>query len=112
MTSEAPPLDDAIVIRASNLSKSFGGVRAVQDCSFVAKAGKITGRIGPTGGGKSTLMALLAVATRADAGQVHFDGQDVTALHDWQRARLGLVRTFQVSRPLPHMTVLENISKI
>lgn len=109
MTSEAPKLDDVTVIQASNLSKSFGGVHAVHDCSFVAKAGKITGLIGPNGAGKSTLLALLAGATRADAGQVHFDGQDVTSLHDWQRARLGLVRTFQVSRPLPHMTVLENM---
>lgn len=109
MNSEVATLGDTTVIEATNLSKSFGGVRAVQDCSFVAKTGKITGLIGPNGAGKSTLLALLAGAMRADSGQVHFDGQDVTSLHDWQRARLGLVRTFQVSRPLPHMTVLENM---
>jgi ABC-type branched-subunit amino acid transport system ATPase component len=97
------------LLQAVGLSKSFGGVRAVQNCSLEVHSGKITGLIGPNGAGKSTLLALLAGAERTDAGTVLFEGRDVTRLPDWQRSRLGLLRTFQVSRPLGHMTVLENM---
>lgn len=109
MSSEPIDVIDTPIIQAVNLSKSFGGVRAVQNCSLEVFPGKITGLIGPNGAGKSTLLALLAGAERADSGKVIFDGHDVTRMRDWQRARLGLVRTFQVSRPLGHMTVLENM---
>jgi ABC-type branched-subunit amino acid transport system ATPase component len=109
MNSDATVATATPLISAVGLSKSFGGIRAVQDCSFEAYAGRITGLIGPNGAGKSTLLALLAGAEQPDSGKVIFDGHDVTKLHDWRRARLGLVRTFQVSRPLGHMTVLENM---
>jgi ABC-type branched-subunit amino acid transport system ATPase component len=109
VSPEVPEVASTPLIRAVGLFKSFGGVRAVQDCTLEAHAGKITGLIGPNGAGKSTLLALLAGAERPDAGRVLFDGLDVTKMRDWQRARLGLVRTFQVSRPLGHMTVLENM---
>jgi neutral amino acid transport system ATP-binding protein len=109
MSPELVDVIDTPIIQAVKLSKSFGGVRAVQNCSLEVYPGKITGLIGPNGAGKSTLLALLAGAERADSGKVIFNGQDVTKMHDWQRARLGLVRTFQVSRPLGHMTVLENM---
>ena len=109
MSSDLAEASAAPLIQAVGLSKSFGGVRAVQNCSLEAYPGKITGLIGPNGAGKSTLLALLAGAERPDSGKVLFEGRDVTRRHDWQRARLGLVRTFQVSRPLGHMTVLENM---
>ncbi|HUZ41857.1 MAG TPA: ABC transporter ATP-binding protein [Acidimicrobiales bacterium] len=109
MSSDLVDLSAAPLIQAAGLSKSFGGIHAVQNCSLEAYPGRITGLIGPNGAGKSTLLALLAGALRPDSGKVLFDGHDVTRMHDWQRARLGLVRTFQVSRPLGHMTVLENM---
>jgi ABC-type branched-subunit amino acid transport system ATPase component len=96
-------------IEAISVSKSFGGVRAVRDCSFGARAGAITGLIGPNGAGKSTLLAILSGAQRPDSGSVRLGGNDVTRWPDWRRARVGLVRTFQVSRPLGRLTVLENM---
>ena len=102
----APP---APVIEAVNVAKAFGGVKAVRDVSFRAYDGAITGLIGPNGAGKSTLLALLSGALRPDSGRVLLDGADVTKWSNWRRARAGLIRTFQVSRPLGHMTVLENL---
>lgn len=97
------------MIEAISVSKSFGGVRAVRDCSFTAQAGAITGLIGPNGAGKSTLLTILSGAQRPDSGSVRLDGKDVTSWPDWRRSRAGLVRTFQVSRPLARLTVLENM---
>lgn len=96
-------------IEAVSVSKAFGGIQAVRGCSFSAAAGAITGLIGPNGAGKSTLLAILGGAVRPDAGTVRLRGQDVTRWPDWRRARAGLIRTFQVSRPLGRLTVLENM---
>lgn len=99
----------AAVIEAEDVHKSFGGVRAVAGTSFEARDGAITGLIGPNGAGKSTLLAILSGAQRPDRGRVLFRGEDVTSWPAWRRARAGLIRTFQVSRPLGRMTVLENL---
>jgi ABC-type branched-subunit amino acid transport system ATPase component len=104
MSADSPPMIEAI-----GVSKSFGGVRAVRNCSFSARAGAITGLIGPNGAGKSTLIAILSGALRPDSGSVRLGEHDVTRLSDWRRARAGLVRTFQVSRPLGRLTVVENM---
>jgi len=71
--------------------------------------GTITGLIGPNGAGKSTLFNLLSGVARADAGEVRLNGQDITRLPSWRRARLGLIRTFQLAREFQRMTVLENL---
>lgn len=97
------------MIEAVSVSKAFGGIQAVSKCSFSAAAGAITGLIGPNGAGKSTLLGLLAGALRPDSGTVRMSGDDVTLWPGWRRARAGLTRTFQVSRPLERLTVLENM---
>ena len=97
------------LLNIQGVSKHFGGVKAVDDCSLSIAAGTITALIGPNGAGKSTLMNLIGGLYRPDNGQILFDGADVTALPPHLRARLGLMRTFQISRELAQLTVLENV---
>nr|WP_221196926.1 MULTISPECIES: ABC transporter ATP-binding protein [unclassified Herbaspirillum] len=91
------------------MSLSFGGVQALQQVSLTVPAGQITGIIGPNGAGKSSLFNLLAGSMRPDAGQIHLGSVDVTRLPMHQRARHGLVRTFQIVRELDSLSVLENL---
>src|ERR1700724_104592 len=76
---------------ASHVSRHFEGVRAVEDVSIDVLPGRITGLIGPNGAGKSTFLAVLAGTLPASSGTIIFDGEDVTALPAYQRARRGLV---------------------
>ncbi len=100
---------DAVVLEAAGLSREFGGVRAVDDVSFVVRQGTLTGLIGPNGAGKSTLLAMLAGTLPASAGKVLYLGDDVTSLAAFRRARIGLVRTFQLASEFKRLTVMENL---
>ncbi|MGB3556897.1 MAG: ABC transporter ATP-binding protein, partial [Jannaschia sp.] len=91
------------------LSRGFGGVMAVRDMDIDVEPGSITGLIGPNGAGKSTLFNLLSGVIRPQAGQVMYRGRDVTGLPPFRRARLGMIRTFQLSREFARLTVLENL---
>jgi ABC-type branched-subunit amino acid transport system ATPase component len=84
-------------------------VRAVDDVSFVVREGTLTGLIGPNGAGKSTLLAMLAGTLATSSGTVIYRGRDVTALAAFRRARLGLVRTFQLASEFKRLTVMENL---
>jgi len=101
--------DGTAVLEIDGLQKQFGGITAVDGVSFDVEQGSITGLIGPNGAGKSTTFDLVTGFTRADAGSVRFDGRDVTGLRPHQIAQAGLVRTFQITREFPDMTVLENL---
>jgi branched-chain amino acid transport system permease protein len=98
-----------VVLEAVSVSRDFGGVRAVDDVSFSVRAGTLTGLIGPNGAGKSTLLAMLAGTLRVSSGRVIYRGQDVTGLAAFRRARLGLVRTFQLASEFKRLTVMENL---
>ncbi len=98
-----------ILLEVSGLSKSFGGLKAVQDVSFSVPEGSILGIIGPNGAGKTTLFNLLNGIIPADTGSVKLDGQSLVGLAPNKVARAGVGRTFQVMRPFPRMTVLENV---
>jgi len=100
---------DPILLRASGLCKSFGGVRAVQDISLSVPAGAVFAVIGPNGAGKSTLLNLLSGIFRPDAGSVTFDGADLTRVRAHRRARHGIARTFQKIRLFPHLSALDNV---
>lgn len=102
-------MSEALALRVSAASRSFGGLRAVNDCSFEVRQGTITGLIGPNGAGKSTMMNLLAGALRPDAGSISFHGQEIAGLPAFKIARLGIARTFQLSSEFARMTVLENL---
>jgi ABC-type branched-subunit amino acid transport system ATPase component/ABC-type branched-subunit amino acid transport system permease subunit len=91
------------------LVKRYGGVHAVGGASFTAAAGGITGLIGPNGAGKSTVLGLVSGFVRLDAGRITFDGRDVAALPAHRRARLGIVRTFQLPREFRALTTIENL---
>jgi branched-chain amino acid transport system ATP-binding protein len=97
------------LLEGHNLSKRFGGVLALDQVSFSVEEGTIVGLIGPNGAGKTTLFNLVAGALRPDSGQIIFVGEEVTGLPANAACKRGLARTFQVTRPFPAMTCLENV---
>jgi branched-chain amino acid transport system permease protein len=94
---------------ASNLAKRYGGVHAVDGASFTVDRNSITGLIGPNGAGKSTALGLISGFLRLDGGTLAFDGRDIGSLAAYQRARLGIVRTFQLPREFRALTTIENL---
>jgi ABC-type branched-subunit amino acid transport system ATPase component/ABC-type branched-subunit amino acid transport system permease subunit len=104
-----PPPARRPLLTVENLSKSFGGLRAVADASFTVGDGEILGIIGPNGAGKTTLFNLLNGFLKADAGTVAFDGHDLAGLKPNRICRLGIGRTFQVVRAFPRLSVLDNV---
>lgn len=97
------------LLKAEDLSKHFGGIRAVNNASIEVHSGTITGLIGPNGAGKTTLFNLLSNFIRPDSGQVIFDGQPIHHLPSNEIALKGCVRTFQVARVLSRLSVLDNM---
>ena len=97
------------MLTASALTKSFGGFEALSGCSLEIARASITGIIGPNGAGKSTLFNVLGGLLAPQSGDVVFEGRSILGLRADQRARIGLVRTFQISRELGELTVLENM---
>jgi ABC-type branched-subunit amino acid transport system ATPase component len=97
------------ILQVRALSKSFGGLNAVQDVSFTIAAGEIVGVIGPNGAGKTTLFNVLSGLLHADRGEVLWQGRSIVGLPSNRICRLGIGRTFQVVRPFPRMTVLDNV---
>lgn len=97
------------LLSATGLSRSFGGVHAVRDMSVEVQEGSITGLIGPNGAGKSTLFNILSGVIRPQSGTVVYNGEDITTLAPFRRARRGMIRTFQLSREFGRLTVLENL---
>ncbi|WP_332824284.1 ABC transporter ATP-binding protein [Ramlibacter sp.] len=98
------------LLRLNGVSKSFGGLAAVQDVSLGVPAGSISALIGPNGAGKTTLFALVSGFLRPDRGTVTFDGQDITGRPPHLNARRGMTRTFQIVQPFAAQTVRENIA--
>jgi branched-chain amino acid transport system ATP-binding protein len=96
-------------LRAENISKSFGGVRAVQNVSIEVPENSIFALIGPNGAGKSTLLNLLSGIYQPDAGQLYFQEQNLIGLPAHRRVRLGVARTFQKIRLFKQLTLLENV---
>lgn len=96
-------------LEVKNISKSFGGVHAVRDCSFRVAKGKITALIGPNGAGKTTLFNVVNGFVPHDKGKIVFEGQDVGRLPVWERSRLGMSRTFQLSRLFRNLSLRENL---
>jgi ABC-type branched-subunit amino acid transport system ATPase component len=97
------------MLRIDNVVKSFGGVRAVDGCSFTVEEGSITGLIGPNGAGKTTLFNVITGFHRPDAGRIYFQERRIDGLMPHEISRLALCRTFQIVRELKEMTVLENL---
>ena len=97
-----------IALSLANVSKTFGGLRAVDDVSLQVMAGERRALIGPNGAGKTTLFSLISGEVPPTAGRIVLFGRDVTRLPPHRRAALGLARTYQITNLFPRLTVLEN----
>jgi len=98
------------LLEVRNLTKRFAGVVAVQEVSFEIRENEILGLIGPNGAGKSTLVGLVSGTLTATAGDIRFENHSIRGLPAYQRARLGIGRTFQIMRPFPSLKVLDNVA--
>jgi neutral amino acid transport system ATP-binding protein len=105
----ATPASSQACLEVTDLYKSFGGVNAVNGCAFSVARGSITGLVGPNGAGKSTVINLISGLIRPDRGVVRLDGAEIGGRGMEWVSRRGLVRTFQVAREWPALTVLENV---
>ena len=97
------------LLKVSGVSKHFGGFTALSDVSLEIAAGERFGLIGPNGSGKTTLINCISGLLRNEAGEIIFNGKQITGLPPYQRTRLGIARSFQVPRPFHSMSVLENL---
>ncbi|MEK7615203.1 MAG: ABC transporter ATP-binding protein [Patescibacteria group bacterium] len=98
-----------VLLRLENVSKAFGGVKAVQDCEFSIEPKRITALIGPNGAGKTTVFNLVCGFFPVDAGMIHFTDEEITHAPIWKRSRLGLARTFQLSRTFKNLSIEDNL---
>jgi ABC-type branched-subunit amino acid transport system ATPase component/ABC-type branched-subunit amino acid transport system permease subunit len=105
----AAPPPGKVILSVRHLSKSFGGLKAVQDVSFDVAQGAILGIIGPNGAGKTTLFNLLNGFQRPDAGEIVLDGRNVVGQKPHRLCDAGIGRTFQVMRPFPRLSVIDNV---
>lgn len=104
-----PTRGDHALLELREVSVAFGGLQALDGISLTVRRGEILGLIGPNGSGKSTTFDVISGVVSPDAGRVVFDGADITGLAPHQIAHRGIGRTFQVGRPFPRLTALENV---
>ena len=102
-------MDRDLILVTEDLTKEFAGFVAVNGVQLQVKRGTIHALIGPNGAGKTTCFNLLTKFLAPTRGRIRFKDQDITAMQPADVARLGLVRSFQISAVFPHMTVLENV---
>ena len=100
------------LLEINGVTKSFGGLKAVNICSFNVKKGTITGLIGPNGAGKTTLFNVITGQLLAEEGSIKIEGEEISQLPPYTTFKKGIVRTFQIPRELKRMTVLENLMVI
>jgi ABC-type branched-subunit amino acid transport system ATPase component len=97
------------LLEANNVSKAFGGIRALESCSISIEPGSITGLIGPNGSGKTTLFNVMTGYEMVDHGEVRFDGKSITNASPDRVFQAGIGRTFQLTRIFPRLSVMENM---
>jgi branched-chain amino acid transport system ATP-binding protein len=105
----AASVEASSVLSVRNLTKSFGGLKAINDVSFDVAPDQVTAMIGPNGAGKTTVFNLVTNILSKDAGQVLFLGRDLAGMSAVKIADMGLIRTFQSARVFPGMTAIENV---
>ncbi len=103
---------DSNILQVKNLSKSFGGLKAISDCSLKIKKGSITGIIGPNGSGKTTLFNLISGNLKSSQGTVLFNNEDITNIPSYELFSRGVLRTFQIAHEFTNLTVLENLMMV
>ena len=100
------------ILEIKNLSKYFGGLAAVSNCTIKVKKGTITGIIGPNGSGKTTLFNLIAGNIKASSGNVFFNNEEITDVPSYELFSKGLLRTFQIAHEFTNLSVLENLMMV
>ena len=103
---------DTNILQIDNLSKYFGGLAAVKNCSIKVRKGSITGIIGPNGSGKTTLFNLIAGNLKSSKGKVIFNNENITDVPSYELFSKGLLRTFQIAHEFSNLTVLENLMMV
>ena len=103
---------DSNILQVKNLYKSFGGLKAISDCSLKIKKGSITGIIGPNGSGKTTLFNLISGNLKSSQGTVLFNNEDITNIPSYELFSKGVLRTFQIAHEFTNLTVLENLMMV
>ena len=103
---------DLNILQVNNLSKYFGGLAAVSNCSLKIRKGSITGVIGPNGSGKTTLFNLIAGNLKPSEGNILFQDEDITGIPSYELFSKGLLRTFQIAHEFTNLTVLENLMMV
>ena len=103
---------DLNILKIENISKYFGGLAAVSNCSLTIKRGTITGIIGPNGSGKTTLFNLIAGNLKSSKGKVFFNNENITDIPSHELFSKGLLRTFQIAHEFSNLTVLENLMMV
>ena len=103
---------DSNILQVNNLSKFFGGLAAVSNCSLKIKKGSITGIIGPNGSGKTTLFNLIAGNLKSSKGTVLFNNENITNIPSYELFSKGILRTFQIAHEFTNLTVLENLMMV
>lgn len=97
------------MLHLKNVSKRFGGVKAVNGCTFEVKDSAITSLIGPNGAGKTTLFNIISGLTTADSGKIRLSGKDITNMPAYRIAQAGISRTFQLTKVFKNMTIKDNL---
>jgi len=97
------------IIRVVNITKKFGGLKALNNVTTVLRRGEILGLIGPNGSGKTTLINVISGFYKPDAGKVFFNGEDITKLPPHKKVEKGIVRTFQLTKPFSNLSVFDNV---
>ena len=105
-------MSNSEILHVENISKFFGGLAAVNNCSLKIKKGSITGIIGPNGSGKTTLFNLIAGNLKSSNGSVIFNNENITNMPSYQLFSKGLLRTFQIAHEFSNLTVLENLMMV
>jgi branched-chain amino acid transport system ATP-binding protein len=100
----------AAILEVKELTKRFSGLVAVNNVSFQVEQGEILGLIGPNGAGKTTIVSLISGTLHPTVGELHFAGRPIQALPAFRRAQLGIGRTFQVMKPFPGLSVVDNVA--
>jgi branched-chain amino acid transport system ATP-binding protein len=108
MAGEQEPVAP-VILSLEDVAKSFGGLRALDGCTLAVRTGSITGVIGPNGAGKSTTIEVISGFLAPDSGRITFGGRPIQGLKPHVISRIGLVRTFQIPREWPRLTLLENL---
>lgn len=109
MSETAQAADKLPILEVKNISKSFGGVRAVIGADFNLNRGELLGVIGPNGSGKTTLVNLITGFLTPDSGSILYEGRNITGLMPYKIARLGIARTFQMIRPFAELPSFKNL---